>query len=288
MVPGPPPGKMGMVVLREIVMIHDLRRQGLSTSAIACRTGLDRKTVRKYLEQGLQSAHYGPREPRPRLLDPYEDYLRKRIAEHEGLSGRRLWRDIADLGYAGGYTAVTDFLREVRPPPQAGFERRFETPPALRLQRRDHIPVGQVFQHELQPPQLRQPFDIVPGKKHTAVRRHGVSLRGAAVVVRQRSFCPMATPIPRFRAPAPTPREPAFAPGVKIPDPAPRRPAIAEKPAFFGLKKNDPLRTPPWSAALRTAQVPLVDLCPSSASEVCCASFGARDASWWGRWRVAA
>ena len=41
-----------------------------------------------------------------------------------------------------------------------------------------------------------------PRKKHTAVRRHGVSLRGAAVVVRQRSFCPMAIPIPRFRSPA--------------------------------------------------------------------------------------
>lgn len=87
MAPGPPPGKMGMVVLREIVMIHDLRRQGLGISAIARRTGLDRKTVRKHLDQGLQSARYGPRQPRPRLLDPYEDYLRERIADHEGLSG---------------------------------------------------------------------------------------------------------------------------------------------------------------------------------------------------------
>ena len=115
-------------------MIHDLRRQGLGISAIARRTGLDRKTVRKYLDPGLQSARYGPRQPRPRLLDPYEDYLRERIADHEGLSGRRLWRDIADLGYAGGYTAVTDFLREVRPPPRAGFERRFETPPGKQAQ----------------------------------------------------------------------------------------------------------------------------------------------------------
>ena len=53
-------------------MIHDLRCQGLSISAIARRTGLDRKTVRKYLDQGLRSARYRPREPRPRLLDPYE------------------------------------------------------------------------------------------------------------------------------------------------------------------------------------------------------------------------
>ena len=43
-------------------------------------------------------------------------------------------REIADLGYAGGYIAVTDFLREVRPPPQAGFERRFETPPGRQAQ----------------------------------------------------------------------------------------------------------------------------------------------------------
>ena len=39
-------------------------------------------------------------------------------------------------------------------------------PAALRLQRRHHLPVRQVVQHELQPPQLRQPFDIVPGKAY--------------------------------------------------------------------------------------------------------------------------
>jgi len=33
------------------------------------------------------------------------------------------------MGYAGGYTRLTDFLREVRPPRRPVFERRFETPP---------------------------------------------------------------------------------------------------------------------------------------------------------------
>ena len=109
-------------------MIQDLKRQGLGIAAIARQTGLDRKTVRKYLDRGLQSPRDGPRQPQPRLLDPYEDYLRGRIAAYPALSGRCLWREIADLGYAGGYTAVTDFLREARPPSRAGFERRFETP----------------------------------------------------------------------------------------------------------------------------------------------------------------
>ena len=111
-------------------MIHDLKRQGLGISAIARRTGLDRKTVRKYLDQGLQSARYGPRQPRPRLLDLYEDYLRDRLTDHAGLSGRRLMREIADLGYAGGYD------RRDRLPPRGAARRRrpasnarFETPP---------------------------------------------------------------------------------------------------------------------------------------------------------------
>jgi transposase len=38
-----------VVGLREIVMILELKRQGLGVSAIARQTGLDRKTVRKYL-----------------------------------------------------------------------------------------------------------------------------------------------------------------------------------------------------------------------------------------------
>ena len=37
-------------------MILELKRQGLGVSAIARQTGLDRKTVRKYLAQGLEVA----------------------------------------------------------------------------------------------------------------------------------------------------------------------------------------------------------------------------------------
>jgi transposase len=44
-------------------MILDLARQGLTVSAIARRTGHDRKTVRKYIERGLEPPAYKPREP---------------------------------------------------------------------------------------------------------------------------------------------------------------------------------------------------------------------------------
>jgi transposase len=52
-----------MIRLEEIVMMHDLRRQGLSVSAIARQTGLDRKTVRKHLAGGVKAPVYKPRPP---------------------------------------------------------------------------------------------------------------------------------------------------------------------------------------------------------------------------------
>ena len=47
-----------MVKLRELGVILDLHRQGLSLSAIARQTGLDRKTVRRYVEHGLEPPAY--------------------------------------------------------------------------------------------------------------------------------------------------------------------------------------------------------------------------------------
>jgi transposase len=122
-------GDAQVVTLGEIVLIHDLKRQGLTVSAIARKVGLDRKTVRRHLARGMEPPAYGPRPPRPRQLAPYEDYLRERIAAWPELTGKRLLREIRGLGYEGCYSVLTDFLREARPPRPRPFERRFETAP---------------------------------------------------------------------------------------------------------------------------------------------------------------
>jgi transposase len=119
---------------RDILMIHDLHRQGLSIQAIARRTGRDRKTVRKYVKGGLEPPVYGPRHPRPSILDAYKDYLRGRLQDYPGLTAARLLREIRALGYAGGATTVKDFVREIRPAEAPVFERRFETAPGLQAQ----------------------------------------------------------------------------------------------------------------------------------------------------------
>jgi transposase len=123
-----------VIRLGELVMILDLHRQGLSVSAIARQLGRDRKTVRKYIQRGLELPAYGPRQPRPTMVTPFAPYLRERIAAFPELTGSRLLREIKELGYAGGYTAVKDFLRTIRPRALQAFEHRFETPPGKQAQ----------------------------------------------------------------------------------------------------------------------------------------------------------
>ena len=83
-----------MVKLKEWMMILELHRQGLSVSAIAERTGHDRKTVRKYIREGLATPKYKPRHPRPTVVEPYEAYLRERVTTWPELTGERLLREI--------------------------------------------------------------------------------------------------------------------------------------------------------------------------------------------------
>ena len=121
-------GRRAVIKLRELVMILELHRQGISLSAIARQLGIDRKTVRTHIAKGLMAPTYTPRPSREHLIDPFTPYLRERLAAFPALTGRRLWRELKECGYRGGYTAVTDVLRDLRPPQTSGFEVRFETP----------------------------------------------------------------------------------------------------------------------------------------------------------------
>jgi len=125
-----------MIQLGELIVILDLHRQGLSISAIARRTGRDPKTVRKYIERGLEPPAYSPRQAgRPSKLARYLDYLRERVAAFPDLSAVRLTRELRERGYAGAYTAVKRFVAAVRP--ETGpkpFEIRFETPAGQQAQ----------------------------------------------------------------------------------------------------------------------------------------------------------
>ena len=129
-------GAVAVVQLGELLMILDLHRQGLSITAIARRTGRDPKTIRKYIERGLEPPVYGPRRVgRPNKIAPYIDYLGERITAYPDLSAVRLTREIRERGYTGAYTAVKRYLAAIRPERQPKpFEVRFETPAGYQAQ----------------------------------------------------------------------------------------------------------------------------------------------------------
>lgn len=123
-----------MLRLGNLVMILELHRQGLSPTAIARQLGIDRKTVRKYIARGLEPPVYGPRHPRPRVTDPFLDYLRQRLVAYPGLTAVRLWRELGERGFTGGYTAVKRAVQGLRPDRPRTFEARFETLPGEQAQ----------------------------------------------------------------------------------------------------------------------------------------------------------
>lgn len=125
-------GEMTMVRLKAVVMFLNLHRQGLTVTEIARQCGFDRKIIRRDIERGLEAPSYGPHKPRQTVLDPFTAYLRERVGTYPGLTGSRLLRELRELGYSGGYTAVTDFLRDVRPRPAPGSRSASRPRPASR------------------------------------------------------------------------------------------------------------------------------------------------------------
>ena len=123
-----------MIKLGELVMILDLHRQGLSVSAIARQIGVDRKTVRAYIAKGLEPPAYKKRPPNEGMVAPFEPYLRDPLTAYPGLTARRLFRELKERGFAGGYSVVRDRVRDLRPAGGAGYEVRFETPPGEQAQ----------------------------------------------------------------------------------------------------------------------------------------------------------
>jgi transposase len=113
--------------------IEELRRQGLSVCGIAAVTGFDRKTVRKYLASPERQPRYKPRPKRPSQLDPFKPYIDERLIAGVW-NAVVLLRELRQLGYAGGYSTVKEYLQPKREESRAAAVRRFETPPGRQAQ----------------------------------------------------------------------------------------------------------------------------------------------------------
>ncbi len=109
-------------------LIHQavtLCRQGMTRRAIARALGVSRNTVRKILEEHAQAreqphealASPPERAPRPTKLDDFRVRITELLARYPDITAQRVFEEIQGAGYDGGYTAVKEHVREVRPAP---------------------------------------------------------------------------------------------------------------------------------------------------------------------------
>ena len=92
-------------------------RDGLSRSEISRRTGLSRNTVKKWLKAAEGASPAYRRESTPGKLGPYQATLIQaleadaRRPRRDRRSAKALLAELRGLGYTGGYTVLTDFIR---------------------------------------------------------------------------------------------------------------------------------------------------------------------------------
>lgn len=121
-----------MVKNGEFFVIHDMKRRGMSISEIAQELGRDRKTIRKWLEQGEPQPYQRTTE-KPSVVKPFVSYILQRMQEG-CVNTVVLLEEIRQQGYQGGVTTLRNFMRPYRTNLPAKSTERFETPPGQQAQ----------------------------------------------------------------------------------------------------------------------------------------------------------
>lgn len=110
-----------MLTMSQINDIRDLRKNGYPISKIANLTGVDRKTIRKYIAQDDFSPKPPVAVPRTSIVTPYIDIItewleedQKHWAKQHHTAKRIHERLKEEYGFTGSYDSVQKFVQKIR------------------------------------------------------------------------------------------------------------------------------------------------------------------------------
>ena len=120
------------MVYKETCMdIWSLKRQGFSDRAIAKRLGIDRRTVKKYIET-VEMPRYKAVN-RKSGLEPYHELIKGWLADDD-YQATNLYEKVILQGYRGSYTTVKRYVRGIKEERDRVAYVRFETAPGFQAQ----------------------------------------------------------------------------------------------------------------------------------------------------------
>ena len=116
----------------QVKEIYEMKGAGRSIREIARELDVSRNTVRRYLKTP-EAMRPKPRPPRGSKVDPYTEYIDRRMAE--GLENCVVpHRELVARGYDGGYSILKGYVSPPRRQRQPEATLRFETAPGEQAQ----------------------------------------------------------------------------------------------------------------------------------------------------------
>src|SRR5215203_4237970 len=123
------------------MLLRHYLEQGASKSELSRQLGVSRDTIHRWIRDGdlgrdvdAEAVRYRPRPPVETKLDAYKPIIEARLTAYPELSSVRLLDEIRAAGYAGGYSQLKAYVRQVRPVPAPEPVIRFETPAGRQAQ----------------------------------------------------------------------------------------------------------------------------------------------------------
>jgi transposase len=113
----------------DVVSLHKL---GLSNREIARKLGIDRRTVKKYLEK-REFPEYKSEKRKKKKLEPYQEVI-NRFLEENNYKATWIWDRLKKMGYSGSYETVKQYVKTVKGEKARLAYIRFETEPGLQAQ----------------------------------------------------------------------------------------------------------------------------------------------------------